>query len=199
MKLINFIILLLPISLGASVIGISTHPLTDQARLLSAEITGFMSNRNELGAGVRYTEKMYEGRVLDFNVSGGQLSRGLQMGSGMDFEIMSEDLYRPRVSMKSFLQFQKYENQSFAFFGGAPTLRTGLSLNGQEIFPYAAIPSGIKLDTMTNQFVYSSSLALGASLPLPSAGDKVLFSIEANKNLGAASDYIGCLVSWIWK
>jgi hypothetical protein len=199
MKIIYFIVLLLPISLLASVVGISTHPLSDEARVLSAEMTGFMSGRNELGGGLRYTQEMYQGRILDFNVSGGQLSRGIQMGSGMDFEILAEDLYQPRVSVKSFLQYQKFEDQSYALIGAAPTLRSGLSLSGQEFFPYVALPSGIRLDTVTNEFVYSSSVTLGASLPLPNAGEKVLLSFEANKNFGASSDYVGCLVSWIWK
>lgn len=199
MKIIYFIALLVPASVLASVVGISTHPLSDEARVLSAEMTGFMSGRNELGGGLRYTQEVDRGQIMDFNVSGGQLSRGLQIGSGMDFEILPEDLYQPRVSVKSFLQYQKFEDQSFALVGAAPTLRSGLSVSGQEFFPYVAIPSGIRLDTVTNEFVYSSSLTLGASFPIPNAGEKVLLSFEGNKNLGASSDYVGCLVSWIWK
>jgi hypothetical protein len=199
MKTFYFLALLIPLPLFASVVGISTHPLTDKARVLSAEMTGFMSGRNELGGGLRYTQEVDRFRKIDFNVSGGQASRGLQMGSGMDFEILPEDLYRPRSSVKTFLQYQELEDESFALVGFAPTLRSGLSANGQEVFPYVAIPSGIRLNTMTNEFVYSSSFTLGASFPLPDGRDKVLLSLEANKNLGASSDYVGCLVSWIWK
>ena len=195
MKLIYLSLSLISCSVMASVVGISYHPMSNKARLFSAEMTGFMSGRNEMAAGARYTQKVSSDRVIDFTIGGGQLSRGVQIGTGLDFEVLSEDLNRPRFSVKSFLLYQKFEDQYFSLVGFAPTLRSGLSLNDQEFFPYMSIPSGIKLDTMTNEFVYLSSFTLGASFPFPTAGDKVLFSLEANKNLRAASDYVGCLVS----
>jgi hypothetical protein len=37
-------------------------------------------------------------------------------------------------------------------------------------------------------------------MPFPGAeGEKFLISFEGNKNLGAASDYLGVLFSWVWK
>jgi hypothetical protein len=37
-------------------------------------------------------------------------------------------------------------------------------------------------------------------MPLPVGdGDKLLASVETNKNLGASSDYVSLLLSWVWK
>lgn len=200
MKTIIILSLLLSIPVQASVVGISTHPLNDEGRVLSAEMTGYMSQKNEMGAGLRYTQEVDQYKILDFTVSGGQDSRGLTLGGGMDFEILSEDVSQPRLSIKPYLQYQKFDEEKSNLLGAAPTLRKGFSLNGQEFFPYLAIPSGLKIDSATDEFVYYSSLTLGASMPFPGAqNEKILLSLEGNKNMGSSSDYIGCLVSWIWK
>lgn len=196
MKIIILLTVFLSLSLEASVIGISTHPLNEEGRVLSAEMTGYMSQRSEMGAGLRYTQEVDQYRILDFTASGGQESRGLTLGAGMDFEILSEDVSSPRVSLKPYWQHQKYEAESSNLIGAAPTIRKGFSLNGQEFFPYLAVPAGMKIDSTSDEFVYYASMTLGASMPLPG---NILLSLEGNKNMGASSDYIGCLVSWIWK
>ena len=184
----------------ASIVGITTHPLNEEARVFSAEMTGFMSDRHEMGAGVRYTQEVGEYRRLDFTAGGGQESRSLTVGAGLDFELLSEDVHQPRVSIKPYFQHQKFEDQKSNLMGAAPTIRKGFSVSGQEFFPYLAFPNGIKLDSTSDEFVYYSSLTVGASMPFPGANNnRVLLSVEGNKNLGAASDYIGCLVSWMWK
>lgn len=196
MKIIIILGLFLSLTVQASVIGISTHPLNEEGRVLSAEMTGYMSQRSEVGAGLRYTQEVDQGRILDFTAAGAQDSRGLTLGAGMDFEILSEDVSQPRVSIKPYWQHQKYESESANLIGAAPTIRKGFSLNGQEFFPYLAVPTGMKIDSTSDEFVYYASMTFGASMPLPNA---MLISLEGNKNMGASSDYIGFLVSWMWK
>lgn len=163
-------------------------------------MTGYMSQRHEMGAGIRYTQEMGPDRLLDLTASGGQESRGLTLGGGMDFQLLSEDIHQPRVSIKPYMQYQKFEDSTASLIGAAPTLRKGFALGGQEFFPYLAIPSGMKIDSETDEFVYYASMTLGASMPFPGANnDKVLLSVEGNKNMGSSFDYVGCLVSWIWK
>lgn len=72
MKRIFSLLLIASVPVSASVIGISTHPLNEQAKVLSAEMTGYMSQRNEMGAGIRYTHELKRDRLLDLGVSGGQ-------------------------------------------------------------------------------------------------------------------------------
>ena len=72
MKQMIFIVLMVSLPASASIMGISTHPLNRQARVLSSEMTGYMSQRNEVGAGLRYTQEVAKGRLLDANVAGAQ-------------------------------------------------------------------------------------------------------------------------------
>lgn len=200
MKLLIILILGVCHSAFASIVGISTHPLNREARVLSAEMTGYMSRQQELGMGLRYTQELQRGQLFDLSASGAQDSRALILGAGMDYEILHEDVYQPRISLKPYFQHHKYEDQKTNLVGVAPTLRKGFSIMGNEFFPYLALPSGIKIDNSTDMFVYYASLSLGASMPLPVAGgDKLLVSVEGNKDLGAASDYLGVLLSWVWK
>ena len=200
MKHILFCLIFVSFYSQASVVGISTHPLNDEAKVLSAEMTGYMSQRQEVGMGLRYTQELNPGRILDISASGAQNSRGLALGSGMDFELLREDVSQPRVSLKPYYQYLKYEDINQNLIGAAPTIRKGFSIEGNEFFPYLAVPTGIKINSDNQEFDYYASLTMGASMPLPAAGgDKLLVSVEGNKNLGASSDYLGVLLSWVWK
>ncbi len=199
MKYILIFVLLQSLTGWASVIGISTHPLNEEARVLSAEMTGYMSQRQEMGMGLRYTQEVSDNQLFDVSASGGQNSRALIVGGGMDFKLLSEDVYQPRVSIKPYFQHQKFEDTKSSLIGAAPTLRKGFSANGYEFFPYLAVPTGMKLSNDNDSFVYYAALTFGASMPFPGAGtDKFLLSLEGNRDLGGSSDYLGCLVSWVW-
>ena len=200
MKTILFLLLILSFNSFAGIVGISSHPLNDEGRVLSAEMTGYMSERNEMGMGLRYTQEVAPSRVLDVTASGGQESRSLMMGMGMDFELLKETISQPRLSLKPYLHYQKFESESANLLGVAPMMRKGFSVNGQEFFPYLAIPAGMEIDSSSDEFDYYASMTIGASMPFPGANnDKLLLSVEGNKNMGSSSDYIGCLVSWVWK
>lgn len=190
--------LLLSLPSKASIVGISSHPLNEQAKVLSAEMTGYMSQRNEMGMGLRYTQEVSRYRIFDVTASGAQESRGLTMGAGVDFELLSEDVSRPRLSVKPYVQYQKFDAESSNLVGIAPMMRKGFSVNGQEFFPYLALPSGLKIDSDTDEFVYYASMTVGTSMPFP-GNDNFLLSLEGNTNMGASSDYLGCLVSWVWQ
>jgi len=193
------IILLISVSAKASVLGISTHPLDSRARVLSAEMTGYFSQHHEMGMGMRYTQDVDATTRADFMAAGGQDSRGLIAGGGVDFEMIHEDVSAPRFSVKPFVQYIRFETASDTVLGVAPSMRKELSIQGFEFFPYLGLPAGMKIDTTTDEFVYYASLSLGASMPFPGdRSEKLLLSIEGNKNLGAASDYLGALISWVW-
>lgn len=199
MKKLLYLAFILTFPLHASVVGISTHPLNDNGRVLSAEMTGYMSERNEMGAGLRYTQEVGRERIFDLAVGGGQDSRGLMVGTGLDLELLDEGLSQPRVSFKPYLQYQRFDRTTSSMLGGTPTLRKGFSVNGQEFFPYLAMPTGMKIDSVTDEFVYYASATFGMSMPFPGGqNERILLSLEGNKDLGSTSDYVGCLVSWVW-
>lgn len=180
----------------ASVLGVSNYPFAKKARVFSAEMTGYMSQRQEMGMGVRYTHELDRSRIVDFSVAGGQNSRGLTVGAGLDMRMINEELYSPRVSVKPFFQHQNFEGERFSTVGAAPTFRKGFTIQGFEFYPYLGIPLGIKIDA-EDVFVYHASSTLGTSFNVPGE-EKMVISLEANKNWGASSDYIAGLVSWLW-
>ena len=199
MKSILFLLFLAPLTLYASVVGVSNHQLSSDAKVVSLGTTGFMNLRHEMGLNLRYTQELHPGSVIDFTANGSQYSRHYMIGGGMDVEIVSESDSRPRFSLKPFYQYQRMDTENAAVMGAAPILKKGLNIQGQDFFPYLALPSGIKIDGHTDAFVYYASLSLGASMPLPQAGgDKLFVSVETNKNMGAANDYVSALISWIW-
>ena len=181
----------------SSIVGVTTHPLKDAARVLSAEMTGYMSQRNEMGAGIRYTQG-FDGNLLDVSAAGGQDSRGMILGAGMDLEVLREDMNQPRVSVKPYAQQITFEGESSTLVGAAPSLRKGIATMGREFFPYLALPNGVKIESESQEFVFYSSLTFGASMALPDSQERLVISLEANKNLGASSDYVGALISWVW-
>ncbi|MFL5784087.1 MAG: hypothetical protein ACJ76H_05715 [Bacteriovoracaceae bacterium] len=193
--LLLFFLLTLPAF--ASIVGVTTHPLSDRARVLSAEMTGYMSQRNEMGAGVRYTQG-FKRNLLDLTAGGAQSSRSMILGAGMDFEVLREDVNQPRVSVKPYIQQMNFDKNTMTLTGVAPTLRKGATVNGKEFFPYLSLPNGMKLDNNSQELVFYSSMTVGASMAMPRSQEKLVLSLEANKNLGASSDYVGALVSWIW-
>lgn len=197
MKNILFLILFISAESFASIVGITTHPLKDEARVLSAEMTGYMSSRNEMGAGIRYTQG-FNGNLLDVSAAGAQDSRSMILGAGMDFQILAEDMNQPRVAIKPYGQQMTFEGDSATLIGAAPSIRKGFAAAGSEIFPYLALPNGVRLDSDTQEMAFYSSLTLGASMSIPQSQERLVLSLEANKNLGASSDYVGLLVSWIW-
>lgn len=197
MKILILFLLLTSLSAYASVVGVSTHPLSDDSRVLSVAMTGYMSQRNEMGGGVRYTQG-FDGNLLDVSVAGAQNSRSMQIGAGMDFEVLKEEIQSPRLSVKPHVQQMRFETETSTLIGVAPSLRKGFSAIGNEIFPYLSLPNGMKIDSDEQEINFYSSLTFGASMAIPDSQERLVLSLEANKNLGASSDYVGALISWIW-
>jgi hypothetical protein len=198
MKFLSLLIFVICTSAQASVVGITTHPLSAEARALSLETTGYFNQRHEMGVGLRYTHGMQQGQLLDIMAGGAQHSRGFTFGAGMDFEILQDEGSQPRVSIKPFYQQQKFEGNKSSVIGAAPSLRKSVDILGTILNPFIAVPLGVQVDSSDDEFVYYASLSFGASLAIPNTDEKLLVSLEGNKNMGASSDYLGALISWVW-
>lgn len=199
MKYLILLSLLFSASAHSLLIGISTHPLNDEAKVLSAEFAGFMSNRHEVGMGLRYTQEVMTDRILDLGVLGAQDSRSLMVNASLDFKLLDEDLYRPRFSFRPYMGYMKVENAVENLVGIAPVMRKGFSLNEMEFFPYLAVPTGMKINSTNDEYVFATSLTIGSSFNFPGAdSENLLMSLEGNKDLGSSSDYLTCMISWVW-
>lgn len=196
MKYLSILFLLFSSHLYSSVIGISSYPLHRNAQIISAEMTGFMGTEREVGMGLRYLQKLNSIQTIDLAASGGQQQRAWQMGAGLDFKIMSEEGNLPRLSVKPYWQYQKIAEENFVTTAIAPTMSKGFVIQGYEFYPFISIPTGIRTASSTNEFTYLAAANFGAVLPVPQ--ERLLLSFEANRNLGASTDYLSVLVSWLW-
>lgn len=198
MKFLSLLFLVLSASIQASVVGLTTHPLSDDARALSLETIGYFNQQHEMGLGLRYTHGIQQGQLLDIQASGAQHYRGFSFGAGMDFELLSDEGAQPRFSLKPFYQHEKNDDSKVSNLGVAPSLRKGVEILGLNYYPFLAIPMGVQVDSSDDEVVYLASLSFGASMAIPSTQEKLVVSVEGNKNLGASSDYLSALLSWIW-
>lgn len=198
MKIVATILLFLSLPAHSTIVGITTHPLAREAQVLSAEMTGYMSQRNEMGAGARYTQG-FDNRLLDIYLSGAQESRSMSYGAGLDFQVLSEELNRPRISIKPGFRQLTFESESATQVGAAPSIRKGVAVAGYEVFPFLSLPNGIQVESKEQELDFYSALSFGASMVIPDSQQRLVVSLEANKDLGNSSDSVGALVSWIWK
>jgi len=175
--------------------GISTHPLKFNSQAFTAEMLGHMSHSREMGMGVRYTRDFDYFKRFDVGVSAGEKSESYQISSGLEVEVLSEDIDVPRIGIKGFYQYKKELVSNFSLIGIAPNVSKGFSIEGLEFFPYLALPMGLKIDNASDEFLYSAALSTGMSVPV---NRQVLVNLELNRDLGASSDYIGLLISWMW-
>lgn len=188
--------------LYSSIIGISTHPLKEHSHAFSAEMLGHMGGsyqEREVGMGIRYTRDLDYFKRWDMAILGGEKSQQYRLGTGLEWELLSEDLERPRLGLKGFYQYLKDRDANFSLIGLAPNLSKGFVISAIEVFPYLALPVGMRLDNNSDEFDYYFALTSGLSMPLPGDwGGDVLLNLELNRDLGASSDYIGLLISWMW-
>lgn len=171
MKNLNRLSLLtigLTLTLGSSVafgygMGISTFPLEQDKKVLSAEVTGIVSDGGGLGLQARYTQKLNEASSVDagLGISGGE--RSARLFAGYDYQLFPDYDTQPRTSLKAFVENSKEFGTRKNILGIAPTLSKGLSFWGNEAFPYISLPYGISLDSKRNQYETTFSANIGIS------------------------------------
>lgn len=168
LKGLSLLTLSLSLGFGSSAafgygMGISTFPLEQDRKVLSAEVTGIVSDGGGLGLQARYTQKLSEASTVDagLGISGGE--RSARLFAGYDFEIFPDYDIQPRTSIKAFIENSKEFGSRKNILGIAPSVSKGFSFWGNEAFPYLSIPYGISLDGKRNQYATTLSANIGIS------------------------------------
>ena len=168
LKDLSLLALVLSLGFGSSAafgygMGISTFPLQEEAKVLSAEVTGIVHNGAGIGLQARYTQKLNAVSAVDAGVGIAGGERSARLFAGYDYELFPDYDMQPRTSLKAFLENSKEFGTRRNILGLAPTVSKGFSFWGHEAFPYIALPYGISLDGKKNSYETTFSANLGIS------------------------------------
>ncbi len=174
---------LLAIPSFASNVGISVHPLETEARILSTEYTGRLSNGSSQGLQVRYLHTYTSELNFDagFQVSKEDIST---LFAGATYEFYPDFENQPKIAARGFIERERNNDQNVTNFGIAPIVSKGYSFSGYPAYPYVSLPMRLSLVELGDDYIFRSSLAMGISGNLPFEGfTNVVGNVEANVNL----------------
>jgi hypothetical protein len=174
--------------------GISTFPLQEQQKFISAEFTGITSSGGGLGLQSRFTQRINEQSVVDAGLGIGGGERSARLFAGYDYAILPDYDYQPKTSIKAFVENAKEFGVRRNVLGIAPTFSKGLSVYEKEIYPFLSLPFGISLNNKNNTYNSSFSANLGVSAQIPTENSKTL-TASAEAVIGIKDSFSGVFVS----
>ena len=178
--------------------GISTFPLEAEKKILSAEVTGIVSNGSGLGLQARYTQKLNETSSVDagLGIAGGE--RSARLFAGYDYELFPDYDIQPRTSIKAFVENSKEFGTRRNILGLAPSVSKGFSFWGHEAFPYLSLPYGISLDGKKNSYetTLSANIGITAIIPSESLGTSKAITANAEAIVGLKDSFSGVFVGF---
>ncbi|NOT78134.1 MAG: hypothetical protein HOP07_03925 [Bacteriovoracaceae bacterium] len=201
LKVLSILGLTLTLGFGSSAafgygMGISTFPLEAEKKVLSAEVTGIVSNGSGLGLQARYTQKINEFSAVDagLGIAGGE--RSARLFAGYDYELFPDYENQPRTSIKAFLENSKEFGTRRNILGLAPTVSKGFSFWGQEAFPYLSLPYGISLDGTKNSYqtTISANLGITGIIPAEQIGSSRAITANAEVIVGLKDSFSAVFV-----
>lgn len=151
-------------------IGYTTHPMAENQKLISTEMTGIVSDNGGMGIQVRYTQKMNKLVSIDagLGISGGD--RDQRIFASVDYEIYPDYMRQPRFSLKSSIERADEFKTTNTVISVAPTLSKGFNFWGREAFPYVAVPFGLSLNSDKKSYETITSLNTGINGQVPVDG-----------------------------
>jgi hypothetical protein len=171
-------------NLWAYGVGVSTYPMSPEKKVLTAEATGIVSSKGGVGLQARYTQRITNELTADagLGISGGE--RSSRFFAGADYELLPDYQNQPRVSLKGIFESASEFDARNNIIAVAPTVSKGLDMWGQEVYPFAALPYGVGLNSDTKTYETTLNASLGAISKMPIEGyENLTASVEATINL----------------
>jgi len=176
----------------ANVVGISAHPFNLKRHIIQGEFNGNFSSGSGMGLQGRYMFKKSKTLSFDTGIMLSNSDRSSRIYGGADWEIYPDHAKQPRVSIKAFIEKTDDFDIDTTSMGFAPIVSKGISISGNEAFPFISLPLRISLDPSTKRYqpVYAISTGITGRLPWKSM-KHLTGNIEANFNL--KNSYTGLL------
>lgn len=186
-----------PNAWGANV-GISTFPLVQNKKFLSAEFNSVVSKGGGDGVQGRFTQRVSESISIDagIGVNGGIRATGRAF-VGADFEVYPDYVNQPRFSVKAALENAKEIIGRVNKVTFAPTISKGFSFWGKEAYPFVSFPLGLGLMNSSSRYETIANLNFGINGKIPLSGMAHLIGvIEASVSLKDSYSSINAGVSF---
>ena len=173
--------------------GWSSYPLLTDKKFISTEFTGVTSDGGGVGVQARYTQKLNKLTTVDAGIGMAGGERTSRIFVGMDYELYPDYMKQPKVSVKTTIENAEEFDVRFTSLTVAPTASKGFNFWGKEAFPYASLPVGLKLDTISSTYSTTVSANVGVTGNLPIDGYKHL-TAKAEAFVGLKNTFSGMIV-----
>ena len=174
----------LPLASMANTVGVSAHPFVLKNKAVQTEFTGNFSGGSGVGVQARYIHKINQDLRLDGGVGIQAGERSSRVILGADYLLYPDHRNQPRISMKGTYERLREYSRAIDAIGITPTISKGITIGGNEAFPFIALPVKLKLDSDSQSYERSTSLAMGMTGPLPIKGYRHLIgNIETNVDI----------------
>lgn len=175
---------LLPVASYANTVGVSAHPFVLKNKAIQTEFTGNFSGGSGVGVQARYVHKLNQDLRLDggFGLQAGERTSRIIMGA--DYMLYPDHRNQPRISLKGTYERLREFSRNVDAIGITPTVSKGVTIGGNEAFPFIALPVKLRLASDTSTYERETALSMGMTGPLPIKGYRHLIgNIEANLEL----------------
>ncbi|MBL7663648.1 MAG: hypothetical protein JNM93_00830 [Bacteriovoracaceae bacterium] len=166
-------------------IGVSTHPFSLKSSVINAELANNTSNGTGTGVNLRYYNRLADDVNMDVGYGVNSGDRENRFFLGTDYRLFPDYGYQPRISVKGMYSYGKEFDQKLHRIGFAPTISKGFNVNGNEVFPFVAIPLQLQLNSTANNYQTVNTLALGVTgrIQLDNSSDVIIANLETQFNL----------------
>lgn len=174
--------------------GVSTHPLVEDQKAVTAEFNGIFARGKGMGMQARYTQKISPLLTVDGGFGFTDGSRANNIFVNADYELYPDYMRQPRISVRGTLQRADEYGDTVNRIGIAPVVSKGFNFWGKEAFPFISIPVSLDLNGDESSYQVGSRLAFGMTGNLPIRGyENLLANFETNLDInnGFSSVFMG--------
>lgn len=165
-------------------LGVSSHPLQLEERLITTEFGGTFNEGKGAGLQARFTQKINDKMTGDAGFGFSSGDRKYRLFANLDYEIFPDYMKQPKVTVRGTLSRAEEFDSGINRMGLTPTVSKGFVISNREVFPYLALPFSLDLNSDNSEYEFVSQIAFGATSNAPVAGyEHLLVNFEGTVNI----------------
>ncbi len=181
------IVFLMIFNVYANEVGWSVYPLQENQKIITAQFGGVFTGSGGFGMTASYLQKLSPKWDVEAGAGYTGGDSGFTIYGSGNYELFPDYEKQPKLSIKGWYQYSDENGESVNRFYASPLVSKSTLLWGHQVFPYAAIPTGVNLNYDNKNYSLFSALALGISGNIPFEKMKnMLMLLEAKLNITGA-------------